>query len=117
MENLLSNLYDALGLDLEDDEAALLVDEELLVHLEESEQGLEMICPLCELPNDVAVLHRVLQRNYVGPVVLAADAEAEVLLAVVRMSDDSSGAELTAALDSLIQAARAFRSEMDPVEA
>ncbi|WMI97583.1 CesT family type III secretion system chaperone [Pseudomonas chlororaphis subsp. aurantiaca] len=112
MEHLLCCLSDALGVELNVDESALQVDDELIVHFEESERGLEMICPLGELPTDTARLQRVLKMNYVGPLVLAADADGVALLALVRMPDGSSGDELVAALEGLIQTARGIKEEL-----
>jgi hypothetical protein len=109
METLLYSLYDSLGLELDFDEPALFVDEELMVHFDESPQGLEMICPLGELPIDAALLRQALQMNYGGPLVLASDADGAALLALIRMPDGSSGEELLAALKGLVQAARGIK--------
>ncbi|VVO48128.1 CesT family type III secretion system chaperone [Pseudomonas fluorescens] len=111
METLLCSLYDALGLEMNIDEPALLIDEELMVHFDESPQGLEMICPLGEIPTDAALMRQALQMNYAGPLILASDVDGEVLLALVRMPDGSSGEELLAALEGLVQAAREIKSE------
>jgi hypothetical protein len=112
MEILLQSLYDCLGLEREADESALFIDEELMVHFDETAQGLEIICPLGELPTDTDRLQRVLKMNYIGPVVLASDADGAALLALVRMPEDSSGEELLAALEGLIQAARGIKREL-----
>lgn len=109
METLLYSLYDSLGLELDFDEPALFIDEELMVHFDESPQGLEMICPLGVLPADVTLLRQALQINYAGPLILASDADGAALLALVRVPDGSSGEELLAALEGLVQAARGLK--------
>lgn len=112
MEHLLFSLYEALGLELDLEEPTLLIDGELSVHFDTSDQGLEMICPLGPLPQDLASLRRALQRNYASPVTLATDADGEVLLALLRVEDGHSGAELLAALERLVQEARQAQHEL-----
>ncbi|TSJ87056.1 CesT family type III secretion system chaperone [Chitinimonas sp. BJB300] len=112
MDNLLLSLYDALGLELDTEEPVLWVDEDLAIYFEETPQGLEMCCPLGALPDDVAQLKRLLQRNYVDPVVLAADADSTLLLALLRAPEDSEGVDLLAMLELLISSARGLRDEL-----
>ncbi|MBV8045280.1 CesT family type III secretion system chaperone [Pluralibacter sp.] len=112
METLLYSLYDALDLELDGEDATLLIGDDLLVHFDESSQGLEMICPLGELPSDTARLQYARQMNYFGPCGLAADAEGTTLLALARMPEGSSAAELLKALEDLIQAASAAKREL-----
>lgn len=111
MDTLLYSLYDALELEFDGEDATLLIDDEMVVHFEESSQGLEMICPLGELPSDTARLQHALRMNYLGPCGLAADAEGTTLLALTRMPEGSSGAELMKALEDLIQTASAVKRE------
>lgn len=112
MDNLLYSLYDALGLELDAEDAALLIDDDLIVHFDDFPQGLEMICPLGALPTDIDRLQQVLQMNYIGPSILAADADGTTLLALVRMPEGCSGAELLEALQKLIAAAYEAKQEL-----
>ncbi|PXX54014.1 Type III secretion chaperone domain-containing protein [Pseudomonas sp. LAMO17WK12:I10] len=116
MSSLLCSLFDALELEPDAEEPALRVDDDVIVYFDESAQGLEMICPLGELPATTDRLQQVLRMNYIGPVILAADSDAVVLLALIRMPNDSSGAELLTALESLILAARGVRRELNLVQ-
>ena len=113
MENLLITLYDTLGLELDLEEPVLWVSDDLAIYFEETSQYLEMICPLGPLPVEVTKLQHVLQRNYASPIVLAADAENSLLLALLRTSDDNSGAELLAKLELLISSAQELRNTLD----
>ncbi|MGQ5523094.1 CesT family type III secretion system chaperone [Chitinimonas sp. PSY-7] len=109
MENLLLSLYDTLGLELDAEEPVLWVEEDLAVYFEETPLGLEMICPLGALPNEVAKLQQLLQHNYASPIVLAADADNSLLLALLRTTDESSGTDLLAKLELLISSAHELR--------
>lgn len=112
MGYLLHSLYNSLGLEQTTDEPALFFDNELMVHFDETAQGLEMICPLGELPADTARLQRALKMNYGGPVVLAADADGAALLALVLMPEDSSAERLLAALEGLLHAVPGIKREL-----
>ncbi|WP_130107686.1 hypothetical protein [Iodobacter fluviatilis] len=113
MENLLLSLYEALGLELDAEEPVLWVDEDLAIYFDETAQGLEMCCPLGELPNDIVQLKWLLQHNYACPVVLAADADNTLLLALLRAPIDSEGGDLLALLELLINSTRALRDQLD----
>lgn len=112
MESLLYSLYDALEMELDGEDPTLVIDDDLLVHFDEYPEGLEMICPLGALPSDTERLLHVLQMNYLGPIGLVADAEGTTLLALARMPEGSSGAELLKALEDLIQAALTAKREL-----
>ncbi|WP_208854864.1 CesT family type III secretion system chaperone [Chromobacterium haemolyticum] len=112
MNTLLLSLYDTLGLVLDDEAPVLFFGDEFAVHFEESAAGLEMACPLGVLPSDAATLQRLLQHNFASPVTLAADADGELLLALLRLPDSSSGAELQAGLECLLGVARGLQTEL-----
>ncbi|KMN35782.1 hypothetical protein VI26_09345 [Chromobacterium sp. LK1] len=112
MNTLLLSLYDTLGLALDDEEPVLFFGDDFAVHFEESASGLEMVCPLGALPADAGTLQRLLQHNFANRVTLAADADGELLLALLRLPDDSSGAELQAGLEFLVGAARGLQAEL-----
>ncbi|NMP27132.1 hypothetical protein GW590_09680 [Rahnella sp. SAP-1] len=109
MLNIIYRLYDALGLEIDGDEPALVIDNELTVYFKESDDCLEMCCPVGPLPTDVSRLYKALQLNYCGPVVLATDAENTVLLALLRFADSCLASELESGLQQLIATTRHLR--------
>lgn len=111
MNNLLWHLYDALGLDCPEDDTMLVIDDELQLYFNESQQGLEICCPFMRLPADISVLQRCLRLNYSGPVIFGTDVENAALLALIRLPADSDDASLVAGMDLLITGVRNFNSE------
>lgn len=111
MDYLLPTLYGALGLNFDEDNPMLFCGDDLAVYFEETATGLEMICPLGPLPDDVKTLQRLLQYNCADSAILAADSEAQVLLALLRTSGDSAAQELCDALDRLVDVATRLKSE------
>ncbi|AOJ73529.1 MULTISPECIES: CesT family type III secretion system chaperone [Burkholderia] len=112
MYSLLSPLYEIMGLEWDDEDLVLFFDENLAVHFDESPTGLEMVCPLGALPEDPETLKRLLQYNYAGSVILAADADEALLLALSRVSGERSGEELHDALKDLVGIANRLKSEL-----
>ncbi|WP_174849533.1 type III secretion system chaperone family protein [Yersinia artesiana] len=109
MLNIIYRLYDALGLEIDSDEPVLVIDQDITVYFNESEDLLEMCCPVGPLPTQVSQLQHVLQLNYATPIVLAADADNILLLALARFPETSEGAELEAGLQQLIAITRNLR--------
>ncbi|MDF7659142.1 hypothetical protein PUG81_09185 [Erwiniaceae bacterium L1_54_6] len=108
MSNIIYSLYDALGLEIDGDDPILIVDDELTIYFHESENSLEMCCPVGPLPSEVNFLHNVLQLNYSSPVVLAADADKKALLALLRLPEASTATELESGLHQLISVVRSL---------
>lgn len=112
MLNIIYRLYDALGIEIDADEPALMVDNELTVYFTESQNTLEMCCPIGPLPTNTPQLYKLLQMNYTSPVVLAADAENTLLLGLLRFPETSSGIEIESGLHQLIDISRHLRNEI-----
>ncbi|WP_455871805.1 hypothetical protein [Serratia proteamaculans] len=109
MLNIIYSLYDALGLEVDSDDPALVIDEDLTVYFNESEDTLEMCCPVGPLPTEVTQLQDVLQLNYSSSIVLATDANKTLLLALLRFPNTCLGAELETGLHHLIAITRNLR--------
>ncbi|MCC3719970.1 hypothetical protein LLS47_00860 [Rouxiella badensis] len=114
MLNIIYRLYDALGLEIDGDDPALVIDNDLTVYFNESGETLEMCCPVGALPTDVAILHRALQLNYASPVTLAADEENTLLLALMRFPEESAAAEVESGLHQLVAVTRKMRQHLLP---
>ncbi|AJJ62037.1 type III secretion system chaperone family protein [Yersinia aldovae] len=112
MHNIIYRLYDALGLEIDGDDPALVIDNDLTIYFNESEDALEMCCPVGPLPTQVTQLQNVLKLNYASSVVLATDAENTLLLALQRFPETSCGAELEAGLNQLITITRDLRQTL-----
>ncbi|MCC7006308.1 MAG: hypothetical protein IT497_06665 [Ottowia sp.] len=113
MSSLLATLYDALDLELDEDAPMLMIDDHLAIHFATTETGLEMICPIGPLPNDVAQLQQLLVFNYQeNAVILAADADAECLLALLKLEGDHNGSELIKHLEKLIETASTLKEKL-----
>lgn len=111
MQSSLLYLYQALGLELDADEPMLYVDDDLQIYFDELEEQFEMCCPLMALPEDIALLQACLRINYASPILFATDADNTVLLAVHRLSKESTGAALLSGLELLVNTAKQFRQE------
>lgn len=112
MLNIIYRLYDALGLEIDGDDPALVIDSDLTVYFNESGEMLEMCCPVGILPSDVTLLHKALQLNYSSPVILAADADNKLLLALMRFTQESSAPEVEAGLHQLVEITRDMRKHL-----
>ncbi|CAM3425947.1 hypothetical protein [Rouxiella silvae] len=71
-----------------------------------------MCCPVGILPSDVTLLHKALQLNYSSPVILAADADNKLLLALMRFTQESSAPEVEAGLHQLVEITRDMRKHL-----
>lgn len=108
MHSLLSRLYEKLELDYPEDDAMLVVDDDLHIYFNESSEGLEMSCPFLPLPQDTAILQRALQLSYSGPVIFGTDADSTTLIAVLRLPVESMDDALVAGMELLIHSVRQF---------
>ncbi|MGL5758548.1 type III secretion chaperone protein SigE [Plesiomonas sp.] len=115
MHYLLARLYDKLGLNYPEDDAMLVVDDELHVYFSESSEGLEMLCPFLPLPQDTATLQHALQLNYSGPVIFGIDADSTTLIAAIRLPIDSMDDSLIAGMEQLIHSVRQFANAIAPI--
>ncbi|KML19419.1 type III secretion chaperone protein SigE [Leclercia adecarboxylata] len=110
MYTLLSRLYEKLGLDYPEDDAMLVVDDDLHIYFNESSEGLEMSCPFLPLPQDTAILQRALQLSYSGPVIFGTDADNTTLIATIRLPAESMDDSLVAGMEQLIHSVSQFFS-------
>jgi hypothetical protein len=111
MHDLIEELFEALGLEPDLDDPALLIDGQWTLCFSESEDGLDMICPLGPLPQDTHSLQRLLAYNYANPVILAADAEQTQLLAILRVGPGTRAQDTLQRLNTLIDAIRQWPPE------
>lgn len=108
MYTLLARLYEKLGFDYPEDDAMLIVDDDLHIYFTESSEGLEMSCPFLPLPQDTTILQRALQLSYYGPVIFGADADNTILIATIRFPVDSMDDSVVAGMEQLIHSVRQF---------
>lgn len=113
MHTLVSRLYDILALPTPEDEPVLTVDDDLQIYFTESSQGLEMCCPFMRMPEDFSLLQHCLRLNYAGNVIFATDIDNEALLAVIRLSPESSDDDLLSSMELLINSIRQFKQDVD----
>lgn len=113
---LLFSLYDSLGLELDDETAALFIDNDLRVHFDYSGQIMEMICPLGTLPAEMACMQLVSQMSSISPFVLTADAKGKILL-TLQMPKECTASEFVETLQRLIQTASVARQELGLISA
>jgi hypothetical protein len=108
MHTILSRLYEKLGLDYLEDDAMLVINDDLHIYFNESSEELEMACPFMPLPQDTAILQHALQLSYSGPVIFGTDADNTTLIAVIRLPVESMDDSLVAGMEQLIHSVMHF---------
>lgn len=111
MHNLLSRLYDALGVELDPDEPVLIINDTIAIYFDRrDEDTITLSCPIMGLPDDPETLKKILQINYHSPVRLSADSENAQVLALYWITE-STDDDILPALELLINTVISIQEE------
>ncbi|QBY45700.1 hypothetical protein QE197_19570 (plasmid) [Arsenophonus nasoniae] len=111
MQKLLSFLYDYFGLELDNEEPVLSINNDLSIYFDRSNGVIEMICPLMRATNDPELLIQILKINYYSNVILSTDLDASVILAIYRIPGESSESDMLSALELIINFSIKFQQD------
>ncbi|HGJ5855145.1 hypothetical protein [Arsenophonus nasoniae] len=111
MQKLLSFLYDCFGLELDNEEPVLSINNDLSIYFDRSNGVIEMICPLMRATNDPELLIQILKINYYSNVILSTDLDASVILAIYRIPGESSESDMLSALELIINFSIKFQQD------
>ncbi|MCU1760745.1 hypothetical protein NTD84_13580 [Pseudomonas sp. 14P_8.1_Bac3] len=112
MLSIIYRLHESLGLEIDADDPTYVVDNDLTVYFNESADVLEMYCLVGALPSDSCRLQRALQFNYSNTVVLAADADNAVLIALLRFPETAPDTDLQTGFQQLVAVTRELRMNL-----